>query len=135
MPMLSLPAAGYYDRNADGSLKLSSTIDPVTGIGEPTFHAEWSRHKFAWPVGPDNSQITKAGWLNLAIGFGTAKVHVWFIGVNVDGSVRYISEETVDLAMDVRWYTQIPADSDQVSIEWIGSTDCALGVSFELQAK
>lgn len=134
MPMLSLPAAGYYDRNPDGSLVLDNTVDPVTGQGQPTFHPEWSRHKLTWPTGPDNSQITKAAWLSLAVGFGSAKAHVWFINTSSSGPV-YLSEQVVDLSMDERWYTQVPADSDQVTIEWCSTTDCALGVAYELQAK
>jgi len=128
MPAGEFPAAGYYERNTDGSLKLNSANAPV-------FHPETSRHRITWPVGPDNSAITSQGWFSLSTGFGEAKGHIWFIGTFPNGTPDYLTELDFDLPMDVRRVWQAPANTDQISVQILTTADCSVGWALEIKAK
>lgn len=96
-------------------------------------------HHLVFPVGPDNSGITQAGWVSLAVGGdgNSADVHLWFYGTddpaNGNGS-KLLMEGDAQLGANARRYWGCPPNTDQIGV-LIRSSDAELAWCLELQAK
>ncbi|AHH98342.1 hypothetical protein [Kutzneria albida] len=107
MAMGEFRPSGYYDRNTDGSLKLTAS--------SPTFHSEPSKHQLVWPCDASCSAISKASWFSLSTGWGSASVHVWYIG-QANGGPVYLDEADVELAQDTRYSVVCPEGTQLISV-------------------
>lgn len=96
-------------------------------------------HHLTFPVGPDNSGITQAGWISLAVGGPGSKadVHLWFYTTddpaNGNGS-KLLMEGDADLGENARQYWGCPANTDQIGV-LIRSASGPVAWCLELQAK
>lgn len=126
MPSGEFQARGYYGLNP------AST----NGVEPSTFNPQWAKHHIVWPVGPDNSEIVKAGWLSLSTGFAGATGHLWFIGTDsTNGKPVYIQDFDFKLVMDVRSVWTLPPNTDKISLTLLTESDNPVAWCLELQSK
>lgn len=86
----------------------------VDADGCPSFRSKPHRHQLAWPC--NGSLVSKQSWMNLGTGWGSATVHIWYIGANADGSPKYLADEDVNLLADHRYGRQCPDGTMLISV-------------------
>lgn len=98
-----------------------------------------SWHVIPFPIGPDNSNLVRAGWLNLSVGGSSVETRIHVLVAHTGDTLRGLDyqklhDEVYILTNGCRLSRQLEANADSVQMQVLDG-DGNIGWTLELQAK